>query len=268
MDLSQIGNIHIFQVPIDISMLTTIRQQLWANIDRSPDIYNLVAAHLVQCKRIDRQPVTYLSALPHQLLPSNPNSSLQILGNHLLEHLAANHYDAPTAHWQGTVNNQGYLYLQPDDEAIAAWLNQLLNTKNSALNSNSLLLRSDSSITLQYIYTRCNQLLQTTQADILPLSKTAITAATTSEIKLIGAVLDIWDDALIDSISKNTDNQKMLSLSQQLVEQFLEFEKYCCMSAKSNQLSRNFNFSLMAVVQKTVKIILHQYWGIEPHQYW
>jgi hypothetical protein len=87
-------------------------------------------------------------------------------------------------------------------------------------------------------------------------------------MELIGAILDIWDYVITDSDSNNVNNHRILSLSQQLVEQFLEFEKYCCMSAKSSQLSRNFNVGLMAVVQKTVEIILHQYWGMEPPQHW
>jgi hypothetical protein len=273
MDLSQIGNIHIFRLPINISMLTTIRNQLWASIDQSPDINNLLAAHLVQCKRINRQPIIYLSALPHQLLkgntPSTAYSSSQILGNHLLEHLVTNNHDEPTTQWQGAVNNQGYLYLQPSNEAIAAWLNQLLNNKNSAPNRGFLPTRSDSSITLQYIYIRCTQILQTTTTDIyLQFSNTEFTAQTISGMELIGAILDIWDHVLADANSTNISNRRIIVFSQQLVEQFLEFEKYCCMSAKSNQLSRNFNFGLIAIVQTTVEIILQKYWRIEPLTYW
>lgn len=271
MDLSQIGDVHIFQLPIDTSMLTTIRQQLWASVDRFPDIHNLRAADLVPCKRIDRQPCTYLSALPHQLLKGNnaPYLSTQILGNYLLENLAATSHDEPTTQWQGVANDLGYLYLQPSNGAIAAWLHQLLNIKNSVLNSSSLSPPSDAPITLQYIYIRCNQLLQTTTTHIsLQFSTTELTTWTTSEAELIGAILDIWDYLLTDSCSTNICNHRMLSLSQQLVEKFLEFEKYCCMSAKSNQLSRNFNLGLIAVVQKTVEIILRQYWGLEPLQHW
>lgn len=273
MDLSQIGNIYIFQLPIDTSLLAIIRQQLWAIVDRSPDIHNLRAVDLVPCKRIDRPPCSYLSALPHQLLkgnaPSTPYSSTQVLGNYLLENLAATSYDEPTTQWQGAANNQGYLYLQPSNGAIAAWLHQLLNIKNSVPNSSSLTPQSDAPITLQYIYIRCNQLLQTTTSNIsLQFSTTELTTWTTSEAELIGAILDIWDHILTDSCSTKIRNHRMLSLSQQLVEKFLEFEKYCCMSAKGNQLSRNFNFGLIAVVKKTVGIILSKYWRLEPRQHW
>jgi hypothetical protein len=269
MDLSQMGNIRIFQLPIDISPLTTIRQQLWASIDRSPDIHNLMAANLVQCKRIDRQPLTYLSALPHQLLKGNtgsiPYSSSQILGHHLLESLAASHHDEPTTQWQGAASDQGYLYLQPSDEAIAACLNQLLNIKKTLSNSGFSALSSDAPITLQYTYIRCNQMLQTITTEI---SSTEFTARISHEMELIGAILDIWDDILADFDSTNASTHRIFSLAQQLVEKFLEFEKYCCVSAKSSQTPKNFNFSLVAIVQKTVKIILHQYWGIEPPQHW
>jgi hypothetical protein len=269
MDLSQMGNIYIFQVPIDISLLTTIRQQLWASIDRSPDIHNLMAAHLVQCKRIDRQPLTYLSALPHQLLKGNTGSttysSSQILGHHLLESLAISNYDESTTYWQGTVSDQGYLYLQPSDEAIAACLNQLLNIKKTLPNNCFSAPPSDAPITLQYAYIRCNQLLQTTTIEI---SSTEFTARISHRMELIGAILDIWDNILADFDSTNANNHRILSLARQLVEKFLEFEKYCYVSAKGSQKSRNFNFSLLAVVQKTVEIILHQYWGLEPPQTW
>ncbi len=273
MDLSQIGNIHIFRLPIDTSLLAIIRQQLWASVDRSPDIHNLRAVDLVPCKRIDRPPCTYLSALPHQLLKGNtqltPYLSTQVLGNYLLENLAATSYDEPTNQWQGAANNQGYLYLQPSNGAIVAWLHQLLNIKNSVPNSDSLAPPSDTLITLKYIYTRCNQLLQTTTTEIsLQFNTTELTSWTINEMELIGAILDIWDHVLTNSISTNIRNHRILSLSQQLVEKFLEFEKYCCMSAKSNQTSRNFNLVLIAVVKKTVKIIFSQCWRLEPLKHW
>ena len=271
MDLSQIGNIHIFRLPIDTSLLAIIRQQLWASVDRIPDIHNLLAA--VPCKRIDRQPFTYLSALPHQLLkgntPSTPYSSTQILGNYLLENLAATSYDKPTTQWQGTANDQGYLYLQPSNEAITAWLNHLLSIKNSVTNSYFFPPETYSSTTLQYINIRCSQLLEFFPQTPLALPEITITCAaqttTTVQQELIGAIADIWDHIAAFTPERH---RRILSLSRQLVENFLEFEKNCCLGNKKNQITINLDYGLLAIVQITVKLILQTYWDLDPLSHW
>ncbi len=274
MDLSQIGSIHIFRLPIETSMLATIRQQLWESIDRSPDITNLMTAPLIQCRRIDRQPLTYFSAVSHQLFNSShptlsaPYSSPQACGDWLLQKLTATFYDEPTAQWQGAVNSQGYLYLQPTMEAIATGLNQLLSIRTSGVSSCPS--STASSITLQYIYTRCTQLLQlASKAEIsLQLTATKSTTKTTSEMELIGAILDVWDHVSTDSASTNISNRRILALSQQLVEKFLEFEKFCWISSPKHQPTTNFSCCLLTVVQTTVKMILQRYWCLEPLSHW
>ncbi len=255
-------------------MLATIRQQLWESIDRSPDITNLMTAHLIQCKRIDRQPLTYLSAVSHQLFNSShliqsvPYSSPQACGDWLLQRLTATSYDEPTTQWQGAVNNQGYLYLQPTMEAIATGLSQLLSIRSSEISNYPS--QTASSITLQYIYTRCTQLLQlANKTEIsLQLTTTELTTKTTSEMELIGAILDVWDHVSTDLGSTNISNRQIFSLSQQLVEKFLEFEKFCWISSKENQPATNSSCCLLTVVQTTARMILQKYWCLEPLSHW
>ncbi len=276
MNLSEIGTVHIFRLPVAMSLLATIRQQLWAVIDRSPAITNLATTDLISCKRINQQPVTYLSAVAHQLVNSiDPAWSQTYLspvagGDYLLKHLAAVAWAEPTVQWQGAVNNQGYLYLQPMPEAIASWLNYLFNNKSLKINSCSLPAVTASPVTLQYVYTRCTQLLDLAQQTLLTSPKITTTDFATPltispELELISAILDIWDQAAIN-ISGN--QRRILLLSRCLIERFLELEKTCHFGNHKNQITTSLDYNLLAIVQTTVKMILKIYWNLESVGYW
>ncbi len=267
MDLLAIDNISIFSLPTETSVLMAIRRQLWAMIDRSalviadrPDfvITKLAAPDLIHCRRIDRQPLTYLSALPHQLL-KNPEFS-ELLGDHLLAQLAVVSHQEPSAQWRGAINDQGYLYLQPTAGAIAIWLNHILGLRNLEVNEYQNPPLTASSITLQYIYTRCTQLRHA--ANKSEIATTELATITASEIELIGSILDIWDAIALDPIKLADNNRRIVSFSQRLVENFLEFEKDCCIGTKESQSSVNFKYCLIELVQITARIILQKHWGL------
>jgi hypothetical protein len=273
MDLFATHNIFIFSLPTETSVLMAIRQQFWAMIDRSavviadrPDlvITKLAVPDLIHCRRIDRQPLTYLSALPHQLL-KNPALS-QLLGNHLLAQLAAASHHEPSAQWRGAVNDQGYLYLQPTEGAIAIWLNHFLSLRNLEVNESQNSPPTTSSITLQYIYTRCTQLCNL--ANKSEIATTELAAMTASEVELIESILDVWDVITLDPIKFADNNRRIISLSQRLVENFLEFEKDCYISAKESQSSLNFKYCLIELVKITTRIILQKYWCLNPLGSW
>ncbi len=269
MELAEVGSVYIFKLPIATSLLATICQQLWVVGELSPNITNLMTANLIHCKRIDRQPLTYLSAVSHQLLKpvqSATSSSPPAHGTYLLKQLTTASQTEPTAQWQGVVNDQGYLYLQPTTKAIAAWLNHLLNIKNSEING-EFLTKTAASITLQYSYTRCTQLL-----DLFPLAPltcqeiTTNNLATTPPIKLelIGAIADIWDHL----VARPENHQRIPALSRQLVAKFLEVEKNCCFGHQKNQSTTNLDYGLLTIVQMTIKMILQKYWNLEPLSHW
>jgi hypothetical protein len=265
MDLAKIGQIHIFSLPIQASMLATIRQQLWAISDRQRlAITQLDNAQLVHCRRLPSQPLTYLSALTAQLIHSN--NAHPELGNYLLEQLIAMSDDQPsnmTTPWQGAVHQQGYLYLQPTMAAIATWLHHLPSHCNLAISNCPPLLPTAASITLQYIYTRCTQLVSREER-----GTAALVAMTARETELIGAVLDVWDAILLDRHLVPDPNQLVLSVGQRLVESFLEFEKGCQIGATDSRAAAPLRSCLLEVVQVTVKIILQNYWNLEPLSSW
>jgi hypothetical protein len=273
MDLFAISNIAIFSLPTETSVLMAIRRQLWVVIECSDvfiadcpelEITKLAAPDLIHCRRIDRQPLTYLSALPRQLL-KNPALS-QLLGNHLLAQLAVVSHHEPSTQWRGAINDQGYLYLQPMEGAIAIWLNHILSLRNLEVNEYQNPPLTASSITLQYIYTRCTQLRHS--ANQSEITTTELAATTTSEVELIGSILDVWDVIDLDPIKLADNNRRIISFSQRLVENFLEFEKDCCIAAKESQSSVNFKYCLIELVQITAKIILQKYWGLNPLGSW
>ena len=87
-------------------------------------------------------------------------------------------------------------------------------------------------------------------------------------MELIGAILDIWDHVSTDLGSTNISNRQIFALSQQLVEKFLELEKFCLISSKENQPTTNSSGYLLTVVQTTARMILQKYWCLEPLSHW
>jgi hypothetical protein len=279
MDLFAIDNISVFSLPTATSVVMTIRQQLWAMIDRLDldlAITQLATPDLIHCRRIDGQPLTYLSALPHQLL-QNPALSPS-LGHYLLAQLTATSHSDATAQWQGAVNDQGYLYLQPTEKAIGLWINHLLSCQNLEIITSSCPVPTASSITLEYIYTRCTQLIHLAgkSAATCRLEPDELVAMMATDQELIGAVLDLWDvispvivkSASIDRVSSAPADRRLVFLSYCLVEKFLEFEKDCCFGSLRNQIRTSYCCCLVAVVQITVRIVLQQYWGLTPDRSW
>ncbi len=263
MDLAKIGKIYNFGLPIHASLLATIRQQLWEISDRHHlAITPLDNAQLIHCRRMPSQPLTYISALTTQLRQSN--HAHPELGNYLLEQLVAMSHDQLTTQWQGAVNEQGYLYLQPTMATIATWLQQLPSCRSLVISNNCPQpLATASSMTLQYIYTRCTQLISGWGRDT-----TTLLVMTASEAELIGTVFDVWDAISLDRHQVNDPQQMLLSVSRRLVESFLEFEKDCRISATSSQAPIPIRYCLLEVVQVTVKIILQNYWNLEPLSSW
>jgi hypothetical protein len=273
MDLFKTNYPDRWGMPTQISLLMTIRQQLWAVSDRSDrddlNITKLAVPHLIHCRRIAGSPLTYLSALPHQLLLGNKDPSPPAVGKYLLEQLATRFLEQSIAQWPGIVNDQGYLYLQPSGEAIAVWLNACVRRQALVDRSLPMTPLTSSSITLQYIYMRCTQLRRLFPPEALvPLTDLDLTAQTTGEMELIGALLDVWDVIAVDRLAPPPQSRQIRSSSQQLVDQFLEFEKNCCLAAIKNTASLQLSCCLIAVVHMTVQQLLLSYWGMKPLDSW
>jgi hypothetical protein len=277
MDLFKTEFPYLWGLPPQTSLLLSIRQQLWAISDRldrdDVAMTKLADPHVIHGRRIVGQPFTYLSALPHQLLSGAQDLSPVVVGKSLLEQLVTRFPDQSIAQWRGTVNDQGYLYLQPSGKAIALWLHAVGQSQELADPSHPMTPLTSSSIALQYIYMRCGQLRRLGPADALVPLDLDLTALNPEVMELIGALLDVWDVMAGNPPGAESDrlalpSHQMRSSSQGLVEKFLEFEKNCCLAASKNTASLQLSGALIAIVSMTVRQILLRYWGINPLDSW
>jgi hypothetical protein len=276
MDLFKTDHPYLWGLPPQTSLLLSIRQQLWVISDRldldDVAMTKLADPHLIHGRRIAGQPLTYFSALPHQLLSGAKDSSPVVVGKYLLEQLATRFPDQSIAQWRGTVNDQGYLYLQPSGNAIGLWLNNLVQGQTLVDPIYPMTPLTSSSIAWQYIYMRCGQLHRLVLPDALVPLDLDLTAQTPGVMELIGALLDVWDVMAGNSPGAESNRRRSFSAressSQGLVEKFLEFEKNCCLAADQNTASLQLSGGLIAIVTMTVRQILLRYWGINPLDSW